>query len=159
MSDSIIVLADTKMTQRRIKSSRWLKSFLTTQIGVPPGQLPPVQGGVEYWVTLNNWGEEKLSPPVWRFVQTAWDQKRLQAKKKAAKCLLNASRQTLIQAAEAKPDAHHTSLEGLILKNGLAALDEKEGQRILNEISSGQQNKGGRTTFSPLNPKVLPGAF
>ncbi|MBA1444685.1 MAG: hypothetical protein M3H12_12350 [Chromatiales bacterium] len=148
MLESIIVLADTKMTQRRIKSSRWLKSFLTTQIGVPPEQLPLVQGGVEYWVTLNNWGEKKLSPPVWRFVQTAWEQKRLQAKKKAAKCLLNASRQTLIQAVETQSDSHHTSLEGLILKNGLAALDEKEGKK-----------KGGRTTFSPLNPKALPGAF
>ncbi|RLJ19848.1 hypothetical protein DJ031_07500 [bacterium endosymbiont of Escarpia laminata] len=138
MSTSIIVLADTKMAQRRIKSTRWLKSFLTTQIDIPTEQLPLVQGGVEYWVTLNNWGEKKLSPPVWRFVQTAWEQKRLQARKKAAKCLLSTSRQTLIQAVEARPDSHHTCLEGLILKNGLAALDEKEGKRILNEISSGQ---------------------
>ena len=138
MPVSITVLADTKMAQRRIKSSRWLKSFLTTQIGIPTEQLPLVQGGVEYWVTLNNWGEKKLSPPVWRFVQTAWDQKRLQAKKKAAKCLLNASKQDLIKSTQAKTDPHHARLEGLILKKGLAVLDEKEGRRILAVITAGQ---------------------
>ncbi|MBL3590281.1 MAG: hypothetical protein JMN24_10880 [gamma proteobacterium endosymbiont of Lamellibrachia anaximandri] len=125
------------MAQRKIKSSRWLKSFLTTQIGVPPEQLPLVQGGVEYWVTLNNWGEKKLSPPVWRFVQTAWDQKRLQAKKKAARCLMKASQEDLIKSAQAKTDPYHARLEGLILKKGLAALDEKEGKRILAVITAG----------------------